>query len=455
MQKNLKYKYELFLAIILVAFVAFKWESLFLPYFWDELAYYSKALLYLSDNGLSLLPHGLPPDLSRGHPLFFQFIGGFWIKCFGNSLFSVHAFALILSLITIIALYKIIELVADKKSAILGVALIIVQPLFFTQSALILPEMLVALLTIFSIYFFLKEKYIIYLLFSSLLVLTKETSVIVVFAIFSYSYYKTKSIRAAIKYLAPCLILILFFFIQKIQNGWFLFPFHVEIIAIKSGLFFENILKSIYFIFVAQGKFILTLFIGIQTFFLFNKKLNTVEKEITILSLFIIITSIFLISALYLMNRYYLFVLPFTILLGVLGFKNSINTYKFVRFLTPLLFAPVLFMHTKNTFNIDANLDYINTIKATEKTYNYLISNNFESKRGYCHFSILRAFGDYRLGYNHQKMEFNLQEEKSTTVDFAIEINPERWNKNFSYWNDFKLVKKIKEGNFEILIFEK
>ena len=47
-----RYKYELILAIILIGFTAFQWSALFLPYFWDELAYYAQASLYLKREGV-------------------------------------------------------------------------------------------------------------------------------------------------------------------------------------------------------------------------------------------------------------------------------------------------------------------------------------------------------------------------------------------------------------------
>ena len=456
MQLFQKYKYELILAIILVGFVAFKWYSLFLPYFWDELAYYAKAGLYLHDNGLSMLPSGLPPDLSRGHPLLFQFLTGSWFYVFGTTLFSGHSLPLLISILTLTFIFKFGSLIDHKVVGILSAITLAIQPVFISQSALVLPEITIALFTLIAIYFLLKENVLISLLFSILIVLTKETGIVVPIIISLYVFWNNKSFKQAVIHLTPILILVLFFCIQKFQNGWFLFPFHLDIMAVQKGEFLLNILESFYFIFIAQYRFVFSVFFVIQVYFTFRiHKKESLEFKFTVLSIVIILFTIVLISGLYKMNRYYLSVFPLYIIVGSLGMKNVFNSNKFTFPFFLLSIAPILKIQNQIDFNIDVDSGYKNCIVTTQKTYNYLIENKLSEKPIYCHFSILRAFGDERLGYNINSTEFNLQEEKSKDVDYAIEINPNGWNRVLNYWNDFTLVKTIKEGNFEVLIFKK
>ena len=409
----------------------------------------------MNDNGLSLLPNGLPPDLSRGHPLLFQFLGGLWFKAFGTSLFIGHLLPLIISLLTLIVTFKISSLIGGKKIGILTVIILVIQPIYFTQSPLILPEMMVALFSITTIYFFIKDKLYISLLFCTLTILTKETSIVIPLSIFLYIVLSNKSVKPAIPYLLPVTILVSFFIIQKFQNNWFFFPFHVDIIAAKGIEFFHNILKSIYFIFIAQFRFLASLFFLWQLLLLVNKKLGEKEKIITVLSLIIITTSIVLISGLHLMNRYYLMIFPLLILTSTLGLKNVLSINKRVVILIPFFLASLFRIQPQSNYNMGMDLGYKNCISATQKLHNFIINNDFAMKNGFCHFSIIRTFSDSRLGYIDHSTKFNLVNNLDAEVDYAIEINPNGWNRDLSHWNQFKLVKRIKEGNFEILIFEK
>ena len=125
---------ELFVVFILLLFVLLKIPALHLPYFWDELGVYSRAGLYLHDNGLGLLPKDLPPELSRGHPLLFAFIQAIGYNIFGDGVVGGHITALIISLILLWSVYFITSKYFSKYTALLAVMILIIQPLFFAQS---------------------------------------------------------------------------------------------------------------------------------------------------------------------------------------------------------------------------------------------------------------------------------------------------------------------------------
>ena len=162
---------ELFVVFILLLFVLLKIPALHLPYFWDELGVYSRAGLYLHDNGLGLLPKDLPPELSRGHPLLFAFIQAIGYNIFGDGVVGGHITALIISLILLWSVYFITSKYFSKYTALLAVMILIIQPLFFAQSVLILPEISLALFVLWAIYFWLGKKYVLHGIFSTLAIL--------------------------------------------------------------------------------------------------------------------------------------------------------------------------------------------------------------------------------------------------------------------------------------------
>src|SRR4051812_16040636 len=97
--------FRILLIVGVVGFILFKIPHLYLPFYWDEAWVYAPAIKIMSQQGLSMLPGAIPVEYSRGHPLFFHFLGSGWIKLFGDNNFSVHCFALLISTLLILATY--------------------------------------------------------------------------------------------------------------------------------------------------------------------------------------------------------------------------------------------------------------------------------------------------------------------------------------------------------------
>lgn len=82
---------RLLLIILMFAlFMAFKWQDIALPYFWDEMAGYMSGVLYMQDYGISILPTAVPPDLSYGHPLLMHATMACIAEVFGNTPTVMH-----------------------------------------------------------------------------------------------------------------------------------------------------------------------------------------------------------------------------------------------------------------------------------------------------------------------------------------------------------------------------
>src|SRR5688572_9942500 len=139
-------KASLALVFLCVLFAAAKIPHLLLPFFWDEAWPYSTGVFYMYSQGLSLLPGSVPFDISRGHPLFFHFMAALWMKIFGTSV--VHMFPLLVSILLIVCIYFFCVEFFSEAVALGSCLLMMVQPVFFSQSGMLLPEILVALLTL-------------------------------------------------------------------------------------------------------------------------------------------------------------------------------------------------------------------------------------------------------------------------------------------------------------------
>ena len=439
------YKYEIFLAIILIAFTAFKWGDLHLPYFWDELNYYAPAGLYMHDNGLGLLPSNLPPELSRGHPLLFQYLTGLWFKVFGTSLFAGHSFALTISLLALLSTYKLASIFVDKTYSLVTVGILATQPVFLAQSIMILPEVAILLFGNLALYYFFKHESEKYIVASVLLVFVRETAVIIPLCLLIVDFLISKKIKTSIKHITPIIVLSVFFIVQKVQNGWFFFPFHIELVDNSVLGIFQKVINSLYFIFFSQGRFVLIPFFIFGCYNLWKENRNLFITLIIVFAATILGFSMYMV-----LNRYYIYLLPVLIIISVYSFKRIKYGY-----LASILSISSIFHLTSETFNIDVDYGYQNAIKCAKQASKYLQSNNIESQQIYLQSSISNIYSDYRLGYHSSKIKYEATESKNKNITCALEINPNGWKTDFSDWDNFKLVKTIKEGNFEILIFKK
>ena len=235
----IKNRWPLF--VVLILFIMIKIPNLLLPYYWDESWPYAPAIIQMSHHGASLLPTAVEPLLSRGHPLFFHFSAALWIKVFGSTFKSLHAFALFISALLLIAVYEVGYAIFNKRVAIISLLLVATNIFFFVQSTFVLLEVLVALLSFLSIACYARGQYFYATLALTILFLTKESGLIAGFIIgvdAMVSLFNTKEkLNMRLLRLMPITVasavIGLFFILQKHYNGWYVFPLHVNTVLTK------------------------------------------------------------------------------------------------------------------------------------------------------------------------------------------------------------------------------
>lgn len=234
MRGFLKIRWVLFL--VLCVFALCKIPHLSYPYYWDESWPYAAAVKAMFDNGLSLLPNAIDTELSRGHPLFFHVLVGGWMRVFGTSHVAVHSFSLSVSLLFLVAIFEVGVRLFNQRVATMALLLAATLEAFFVQSSFILPEMLVAFLCFLSLYFYVKSRFVYTAICLSALFLCKESGMIMgailgvdaVVRIFYKSGDRKGSVLRLVSIAVPCVLIGLFFLIQKQVNGWYIFPLHAD-----------------------------------------------------------------------------------------------------------------------------------------------------------------------------------------------------------------------------------
>ncbi len=223
------------LILFIIGFTILKWDYLSLPFYWDEAWSYAKAVFNMFENGPTLNPTQVDQELFRGHPLFFYCLTSTMVKISGWSLTAIHVWMYALSVFGVLGFYFVIKYWFDASSALVASAILLASEMFFIQSSMLLPEVLIAFLFTFSIHFFLARKFFWYVVSAIALVLTKESGLMLFPALGLFVIWESIAKKNTLKefivqgivYLSPFLVFCVFMLIQKLKWGWYVFPAHV------------------------------------------------------------------------------------------------------------------------------------------------------------------------------------------------------------------------------------
>jgi hypothetical protein len=267
--------------IIIAAFFLYKLTHLGISFFWDESWVYAPAIQVLAENGPSLLPDAISLEYSRGHPLLFHFLGALWVKIFGSGFFSMHFFALVITTFFLLIANQVLQRIGDRVFASTVLLILCVQPLFVAQASMVLPEMLLATLSLACIHFYMSGKTHLYILFGILTVLTKETGILVLVSIVLFDFIRNISdkrsfvdiIKRGFLLALPLLTLGLHMLYLKSVFGWFLYPEHTGMIKKDLFTISSNFIQVVHDQVTFQGRFLISgPFVALYLFTLLRSK---------------------------------------------------------------------------------------------------------------------------------------------------------------------------------------
>ncbi|MFN8414690.1 MAG: glycosyltransferase family 39 protein [Cytophagaceae bacterium] len=429
-----KHEYKiLFLFFIVIFFL--KWDDLFLPYFWDEIGVYTQASLYLTDHGLSILPNSMPPELSRGHPLLFMFIFGLIYKVFGTSVFIGHLFALLISFLFTWSGYILLKRFSSSTLALAGILLLWVQPIFYIQSSFILPEILLGLFCIQALNSYLNQKYLATFIYTTLAIFTKETGLILPVAFALTSVYTKKwnkdLILEFLYYAAPFILFAIFIVIQKIQNGWYFFPYHTGFLSFKPVSIMHRDSDLIDYLLFQQGRFVVSFLLFISVTILLYRLKQVKEFHIQLESFYSFIPSILLFIGVIIysgmnfhMNRYLFLIYPIGILFILLIVYNAIK-HEMATFYVIILCSIIQLAMPKPTTHItEYDFNCRDLIHAQQNVCTYIENNVPEGKVIEAAFPVLHAFYDARLGYFTTIKHTLCESDCNGKVDYTVFSRP-------------------------------
>lgn len=324
-----KYPYEILTIAGILIFIGFKISALLLPFHGDEMGVYVPAAFIMKDTGhIGLLPSCLEPLYSRGHPLLFTFINAIVFYTFGESVLTGHIFALFISVLTLILFFLFARKEFNPGTAFFSTVILMAQPVFFTYSVMVFPETMLTLFSVLSVWGIVREKWTLYAIGGSLAIMTKESAIVIpllaltilfIQSVSNRDFFTFRRIRLFAVGLIPLFVFGIFLIIQKIQNGWFLFPEHIGYIHFGWSTIFpigKRIMNEMFFDF---GKWITGVsFLAGIVLCMFRKPLKLALNCNAILTFALFSLLVFLFADFnYYLTRYILYGAPFIVLGGV------------------------------------------------------------------------------------------------------------------------------------------
>ena len=231
--------FDILALIVILSFGFYLLSYAWLPHFWDEAWVYAPAIKVMAKDTPSIFPFSIPLDLSRGHPLGYHFLGSIWLKVFGVSNFSSHFYAISISLLCCLSVYYFLKLLIGVEAGFFGVLLLISQPLFFAQSFMLYPEMLLSLGLVLAMLGYFKNKVVVFVIGLIISFLSKETGLVFILAFLILDLLKviTKNgtISLLYKYVIPLAFFILYFIAVFLHYGWVFYPEHTDLISLGAS----------------------------------------------------------------------------------------------------------------------------------------------------------------------------------------------------------------------------
>jgi 4-amino-4-deoxy-L-arabinose transferase-like glycosyltransferase len=452
-QKKYSSLYHGLFALLVIALVIFKLNDLQLPYFWDELGVYGRGVDYQLKHGISLMPGSLPPELSRGHPLFFTFINAAALRVFGEHVFVAHLFCLGISIVLLWAVYIKTSKYFGQSTGLVSAILLALQPVFLAQSGLMLPEITLTLLAFLSITNYYEGNIFLFSLFASLALLTKESAIVLPVAMLTYSVVRFIFYRDNIKVfrpvqlfltLVPYMVFGVFLLIQKKQNGWYFFPYHLDSVALDQHVFMQQLPRYFLFVSHSQGRYWFAKFILVAPVVaLLTHRWNRQNPGKGFLLPLLIFAFAFLcfccISAFF-MDRYAMsLVLVFIILTGVCITTISGNNW-WVAAATIFLCVTSWGERVGERFTYDSDLGYRSEVRALQEAVNYVEENSAEGEKVCGNFPAYFALSFPAGGYLPEKshLVFDRRCDYYLSASPGASYNPDTAGRQPVLMKDFK-----------------
>lgn len=465
-QANQDKIYILLTLLFFLVFFYLKFPTTSIPYFWDELGVYVTGMHEIVDNHtLGILPSDLEPLYSRGHPMLFYFVGASAFKLFGDSILVGHLLAIFIAIFTLIAFYKMSASIFNSRIAFIATFALAFQPIFFAMSGVLLPEMLLTLFFILSLWAITENRWVLYTISSSLAILTKESAILIPCIAWIILFIETilnkdlLSIKRWSKFLiatVPLLVYGAFLLIQKFQNGWYFFPEHIGLIHADLFALKHTGKRILIELFIDQGRWFLLIIAIIGFLFTKRNQFTVAQKKMLVLTSILIVSTTIFSSINYYLSRYNLFIYPFYILIAIVGFDqihqklskgvSCISQFAFLIVISILSFLKMYAMDFSDTYD----MSYTYTTECVQNCIQWTIKQPWKDSTINTNFPIQQAIEEHRNGYIPSDLKPLLPWGQKNQFNLEFYLGDD---KPINQWNYDSIVKRFDNNFAHIVVF--
>jgi 4-amino-4-deoxy-L-arabinose transferase-like glycosyltransferase len=181
--------YHIWIAFSLIALTLIGIISTKLPFRGDERHIVETIRLFADNFNFNTIK-----DYPEVTPPFFFMFYALWAKIFGSTTESLRLLTLIISFITWQLVYYLFKLFTQKDyHALLLSLLVIANPYFFGTSVFVFTDMLTIMLSLTAVISFIKNRNILFIIFSALAILCRQYAIIIPAAVILYSLLNYKN----------------------------------------------------------------------------------------------------------------------------------------------------------------------------------------------------------------------------------------------------------------------
>jgi 4-amino-4-deoxy-L-arabinose transferase-like glycosyltransferase len=247
--------FSAFAALMLAMHIPF----LTLPFHWDELGQFVPAALDLYHDG-AWVPHSTTPNV---HPPGIMAILAMVWHVFGVSILSARLTMLAIAAAGVYFSFLLavrLSREAPGAPAFAAVAFLMVAPMFYTQSMMVLLDMPAMTLTVLALLLFFDERYAACAAAATALVLVKETSITTPMVFAAWLWFRERRRKEALYFMAPAIALGLWLVELHHVTGHWLGNEEFAQANVNQSLRFGHIVyaigRRIYMLFISDGHFL-------------------------------------------------------------------------------------------------------------------------------------------------------------------------------------------------------
>ena len=369
-----------------------------LPYFWDEGGYYIPAA-YDIYKDWAFIPYS---TLSNAHPpLVMAYLAFSW-KIFGYSPLVTRLAMLLISAFGLLGVYRLAELVSNKKIAAASVICVALYPVWFAQSSLAHVDLAAAAFTMWGLWAFLRHRALATAVFFTLAALAKETAIIVPLAILFWEmlqrFNQRRSSRASASkgdreprdlhfaLLTPIVPLALWFLYHHHRTGYFFgnpefFRYNVSATLDPARIFFAAV-RRLWQLLGHMNLYALTIAM-VAAMFLpalhdpvgkeeIERERIAIPTQLFFLMVIVVHWVVFSFIGGAVLARYMLPAMPLVIMIAVSTLHRRVRYWPGVVALACAMFVAALFINPPYTFAPEDNLAYVDYVKLHQNADSYV-----------------------------------------------------------------------------------